>query len=390
MCKEIMSYDDIRPYQDHEVNHYLHVLLNDEIFTQVLAFIFREENKIAEVRKMLSEIRSINELQMKFMYPLIKEWIIEKTTSGVTTSGLENLDRSQSYLFISNHRDIILDSAILNFIIAKAGMNTTEVAVGNNLLIFDWIEHALKLNRCFIVKRNLPARELLMASKQLSQYIRGSITRNNDSVWIAQKEGRTKDGNDQTQQALLKMLNLSNEADLIQGFRELKIVPLSISYEREPCGISKVEEIYKREHESYIKRPEDDFKSMAYGLLKPKGRVHFAFGMPIDEQLNTLVNPDNLSDTIQRLAEHIDSCIYRNYKLWPNNYLAADLLSGSDQHNDLIDSFTREKFRELLDDLVITIGGGDPDCQKRLFLQMYANPYLNARRVGEPAEKTNK
>lgn len=390
MCKEIMSYDDIRPYQDHEVNHYLHVLLNDEIFTQVLAFIFREENKIAEVRKMLSEIRSINELQMKFMYPLIKEWIIEKTTSGVTYSGLENLDHSQSYLFISNHRDIILDSAILNFIIAKAGMNTTEVAVGNNLLIFDWIEHALKLNRCFIVKRNLPARELLMASKQLSQYIRGSISRNNDSVWIAQKEGRTKDGNDQTQQALLKMLNLSNESDLIQGFRELKIVPLSISYEREPCGISKVEEIYKREHESYIKKPEDDFKSMAYGLLKPKGRVHFAFGMPIDEQLNTLVNPDNLSDTIQRLAEHIDSCIYRNYKLWPNNYLAADLLAGNDQHNELIDNSTREKFRELLDDLVVTIGEGDPDCQKRLFLQMYANPYLNARRAGNTAEKANK
>jgi len=376
-----MSYDDIRPYQDHEVNHYLHVLLNDDVFKQVLFYIFQDENKISEISKMLSGIRSINELQMKFMYPLIKEWIIEKTTSGVTSSGLENLDKSQSYLFISNHRDIILDSAILNFIIANAGMNTTEVAVGNNLLIFDWIEHALKLNRCFIVKRNLPARELLTASKQLSRYVRESITRNNDSVWIAQKEGRTKDGNDQTQQALLKMLNLSNEKDLPDGFRELKIVPLSISYEREPCGISKVEEIYKREHECFVKRPEDDFKSMAYGLLKPKGRVHFAFGKPIEEQLDKLVNPDNLNETIQRLADHIDSCIYRNYKLWPNNYLAADLLAGNDLHKDLIDNSTREKFSELLDDLVITIGGGDAACQRRLFLQMYANPFLNAERT---------
>ncbi|MGV8095641.1 MAG: 1-acyl-sn-glycerol-3-phosphate acyltransferase [Mangrovibacterium sp.] len=376
-----MSYDDIRPYQDHEANHYLHVLLNDEVFMQVLSFIFQEEGKIKEIRKLLSEIRSINELQMKFMYPLIKEWIIEKTTSGVTYSGLENLDKSQSYLFISNHRDIILDSAILNFIIAKVGMNTTEVAVGNNLLIFDWIEHALKLNRCFIVKRNLPARELLTASKQLSQYIRESITRNNDSVWIAQKEGRTKDGNDQTQQALLKMLNLSNEGSLIDGFRELKIVPLSISYEREPCGISKVEEIYKREHESYVKTPADDFKSMAFGLLKPKGRVHFAFGKPLDEQLGGIVNNDNLSETIQRVAEHIDACIYRNYRLWPNNYLAADLLSGNNRHADLIDNSTREKFNELLDDLVKTIGGGDPNCQRRLFLQMYANPFLNAERI---------
>ncbi len=376
-----MSYDDIRPYQDHEVNHYLHVLLNDEVFKQVLFYIFQDENKINEISKMLSEIRSINELQMKFMYPLIKEWIIEKTTSGVTSSGFENLDKSQSYLFISNHRDIILDSAILNFIIANAGMNTTEVAVGNNLLIFDWIEHALKLNRCFIVKRNLPARELLTASKQLSQYIRESITMNNDSVWIAQKEGRTKDGNDQTQQALLKMLNLSNEKNLLDGFRELKIVPLSISYEREPCGISKVEEIYKREHECFVKRPEDDFKSMAYGLLKPKGRVHFAFGKPIDSLLDGLIQSDNINEVLPRLSEHIDNCIYRNYKLWPNNYLAADLLAGTNKYVDLVDEATRNKFSELLDDLVKTIGGGDPECQRRLFLQMYANPLLNAERT---------
>lgn len=377
-----MSYDDIRPYQDHEVNHYLHVLLNDEVFAQVLAFIFQGEKKIKEIRELLSGIRSINELQMKFMYPLIKEWIIEKTTSGVSYSGLENLDKSKSYLFFSNHRDIILDSAILNFIIAKAGMNTTEVAVGNNLLIFDWIEHALKLNRCFIVKRNLPARELLPASRQLSQYIRESITRNHDSVWIAQREGRTKDGNDQTQQALLKMLNLSNEGNPVDGFRELKIVPLSISYEREPCGISKVEEIYKREHESYVKTPADDFKSMAFGLLKPKGRVHFAFGKPIDRQLDDLFNTDNVNEGIQRLAEYIDACIYRNYKLWPNNYLAADLLAGSNRHGELVEDSTREKFYELLDDLVKTIGGGDPVCQKRLFLRMYANPFLNAERIG--------
>jgi len=376
-----MSYDDIRPYQDHEVNHYLHVLLKDEIFMQVLSFIFKDEDKVNEACEVLSGIQSINELQMKFMYPLIKEWIIDKTTSGVSYSGLENLDKSQSYLFFSNHRDIILDSAILNFIIANAGMNTTEVAVGNNLLIFDWIEHALKLNRCFIVKRNLPARELLTASKQLSQYIRESITKNNDSVWIAQREGRTKDGNDQTQQALLKMLNLSNEGSLINGFRELKIVPLAISYEREPCGISKVEEIYKREHESYVKKPEDDFKSMAFGLLKPKGRVHFAFGEPLDAQLDDIIRSDNANEAIQQLAEYIDACIYRNYKLWPNNYLAADLLAGENRHGDRVDEATRNKFAELLEDLVKTIGSGDPDCQKRLFLQMYANPLLNAERA---------
>lgn len=378
-----MSYDDIRPYQDHEVNHYIQVLLNDEIFRQVLFFIFKEEDQVRKVRELLSGVDSINELQMKFMYPLIKEWIINTTTSGVTYSGMENLDKSQSYLFFSNHRDIILDSAILNFIIANAGMNTTEVAVGNNLLIFDWIEHALKLNRCFIVKRSLPARELLLASKQLSCYIRESVTRNNDSVWIAQREGRTKDGNDQTQQALLKMLNLSNEISLAEGFRELKIVPLSISYEREPCGISKVEEIYKREHEGFAKTPEDDFKSMAFGLTRPKGRVHFAFGKPIDDGLDDLICENNLNETIARLAEYIDHCIYRNYKLWPNNFLAADLLAGENRYGELIDGPARDKFMELLYDLVKTIGGGDAECQRRMFLQMYANPLLNAERAGK-------
>lgn len=379
--REIMNYDDIRPYEDHEVNHYINVLLKDDVFQQVLYFIFQDEKKVKGVCQLLSEIRSINELQMKFMYPLIKEWIIDKTTSGITWSGLDNLDKTKSYLFISNHRDIILDSAILNYIIVNAGMNTTEIAIGNNLLIYDWILHAVKLNRAFVVKRNLPARELLLASKNLSSYIRKTITKDNMSVWIAQREGRTKDGFDQTQQALLKMLNLSNKADFESGFRELQIVPLSISYEREPCGISKVEEIYKRERDGFVKTQEDDLKSMAFGLTRPKGRVHFAFGKPIDAQLDKFGKAENLAEGIQQLADHIDTCIYRNYKLWPNNYLAADLLTDSNLHADKVDDAVRDKFSELLDDLVKTIGEGDANCQKRLFMQMYANPLLNAEKI---------
>lgn len=376
-----MSYDDIRPYEDHEIGQYMKVLLEDEIFQEVLFFIFQDENKIAEAKKMLTGIQSINDLQMKFMYPLVKEWIIDRTTSGITWSGVEKLDSSKSYLFISNHRDIILDSVILNYIIVNAGMNTTEVAIGDNLLIYDWILHAVKMNRAFVVKRNLPPRELLIASKKLSSYIRKTITRDNMSVWIAQREGRTKDGFDQTQQALLKMINLSNENGFAEGFRELRIVPLSISYEREPCGISKVEEIYKREHEGYVKTQADDLKSMAFGLTRPKGRVHFAFGEPIDPQLDEFEKVSNNGESFQKLAEYIDECIYRNYKLWPNNYLAADLLADSGNYKDRVDEATREKFHELLGDLVKTIGSGDANCQKHMFMQMYANPLLNAEKV---------
>ena len=383
-----MSYEDIRPYQDHEVNRYIHELLKDDVFLQVLFFIYKDGDKVDKARHVLSGIQSVNELQVKFMYPLIKDWIIERSTSGVSYSGLENLDKSQSYLFISNHRDIILDAAILNYIVFSAGMNTTEIAIGNNLLIYDWILHTVKLNRAFVVKRNLPVRELLVASKTLSGYMRRTVTKDNMSVWIAQREGRTKDGHDQTQQSLLKMLNLSNEDDFVKGFRELQIVPLSISYEREPCGISKVEEIYKREHEGFVKTQTDDLKSMAFGLLKPKGRVHFAFGKPVNEKLEEFAKTDNINESIQLLGEYIDACIYRNYKLWPNNYLAADLLSNSNKYANKVDHSTREKFSELLDDLVKTIGEGDPDCQKRLFLQMYANPLFNAEKIkpGIPAK----
>jgi len=379
--RDMMCFDDIRPYEDQEVNHYINVLLKDDLFRQVLFFIFNDEQKVKEISAVLAGVKTKHELQMKFMYPLIEDWIIKRTTSGVTYSGIENLDKSQSYLFISNHRDIILDSAILNYIVVQAGMNTTEVAIGNNLLIYDWIQHIVKLNGAFVVKRNLPARELLTASKNLSAYIRKTITEDNMSVWIAQREGRTKDGCDQTQQALLKMLNLSNSGDFVSGFRELKIVPLSISYEREPCGISKVEEIYKKEHEGFVKTQEDDLKSMAYGLTRPKGRVHFAFGKPIDAQLERIAQLENPQECIQKLADHIDACIYKNYKLWPYNYLAADMLGDCRKHNGDIDAATREKFAELLEDLVKTIGGGDAECQKRMFMKMYANPLINAENV---------
>ncbi len=376
-----MNFDDIRPYVDQEVNHYVNVLLKDEIFQQVLMFIFQDEEKLASVKQMLSGIQTTEQLQMGFMYPLVKEWIIDRTTSGVSWSGLDKLDKNGSYLFISNHRDIILDSAILNYIIVTAGMNTTEVAIGNNLLIYDWIVHAVKLNRAFVVKRNLPARELLLASKTLSQYIREAITKRNRSVWIAQREGRTKNGFDQTQQALLKMFNLSNENGFTEGFRELKIVPLSISYEREPCGISKVEEIYKRESEGFEKTQEDDLKSMAFGLTRPKGRVHFTFGKPIDAPLNDFALEENPNERIQKLAEYIDERIYHNYKLWPNNYLAADIKANTNLHSDKINQATREKFDELLGDLVKTIGSGDPKRQQELFVEMYANPVLNAEKT---------
>jgi hypothetical protein len=268
----------------------------------------------------------------------------------------------------------------MNYLIVLEGMNTTEIAIGNNLLIEKWIEYTVKLNRAFVVRRNLPVRELLLASKKLSDYIRRDVTDKNTSVWIAQREGRTKDGFDKTQQALLKMLNLSNINDFTQGFKELRIVPLSISYEIEPCGISKIAELYKKKTEGFEKTQEDDLRSMGEGLVRPKGRVHFAFGTPITSQIDIIAGEETISAQIEKLAEHLDEQIYSNFKLWPNNYIAEDLLLNTKINSEHYTPEQYSKFSEMVDEAVSLISG-DAEIVRSMFLQMYVNPLLNKRKA---------
>ena len=374
-----INFDDIRPFDDSEVNHYLGLLLQDESFQHILQFIFKDQARIDHIKSLLSNVHTIKDLQLKFVYQVVEDLILKKSTDGLTSSGLEKLDKNTSYLFISNHRDIILDSALMNYLIVLEGMNTTEVAIGNNLLIEKWIEYTVKLNRAFVVRRNLPVRELLMASKKLSEYIRRDITRKNTSVWIAQREGRTKDGNDKTQQALLKMLNLSNIKEVGEGFKELRIVPLSISYEIEPCGISKVAELYKKQTEGFEKTQEDDLRSMGEGLVRPKGRVHFGFGEPITSQIDLIDKEEPISNQIEKLAEIIDDKIYSSFKLWPNNYIAEDILNNTSNNLDQYTAEQFDRFAAMLDEAVVTIPG-DKEIIRSMFLQMYVNPLINKRK----------
>lgn len=375
-----INFDDIRPFNDSEVNHYLKLLIADEHFEHILQFIFQDQSKIEEAKLMLSNIHTIKDLQLKFVYQLVNDLILKKSTDGLTSSGLEKLDKHTSYLFISNHRDIILDSAIMNYLIVLEGMNTTEIAIGNNLLIAKWIEYAVKLNRTFVVRRNLPVREMLMASKKLSEYIRRDITRKNTSVWIAQREGRTKDGNDKTQQALLKMLNLSNIKEFGEGFKELKIVPLSISYEIEPCGLSKVDELYRKQTEGFEKTQEDDLRSMGHGLVRPKGHVHFAFGEPITSQIDLICKEETISSQIEKLADYLDQQIYCNFKLWPNNYIAEDILNNTSNNSNQYTPEQFNRFDSMVAEAVETIPG-DKEIIRGMFLQMYVNPLINSRKA---------
>lgn len=374
-----INFDDIRPFNDSEVDKYIQLLLKDAYFMHILDNIYKSPEKINQVKSVLLKIHTIRDLQHTFVYKLIEDLILNPSVDSLTSSGLDKLDKSKSYLFISNHRDIILDSALLNYLIVYKGMNTTEVAIGNNLLIENWIEYAVKLNRAFVVRRNLPARELLMASKKLSEYIRRDISSKNTSVWIAQREGRTKDGYDKTQTSLLKMLNLSNINEFAEGFKELQIVPLSISYEIEPCGISKVDELYKRKTEGFEKTSKDDLRSMGHGLVNPKGRVHFAFGEPLQGQIDEFAKETTFSDQIEKLGEHIDQQIYLNFKLWPNNYIAEDLLNNSTANSYQYTEDQYQKFCQMLNKAMNEISG-EKDIIRTMFLNMYVNPLVNKRK----------
>jgi hypothetical protein len=255
-------------------------------------------------------------------------------------------------------------------------MNTTQIAIGNNLLLYEWIEHAVKLNRAFIIKRNLPPRELLQSSRVVSHFIRKSIIEDNLSVWIAQREGRTKNGFDKTQESVLKMIDMSNTKSFTEGFNELNIVPVSISYEIEPCGLAKMKELIKMEHYGEKKTNKDDLKSMSMGIFNPKGRMRFSFGLPIQVPAGTAASKEQKNQQIKELAGIIDRQIYSNYKLWPNNYIAYDMLMPEAKFQDKYSAHEKRNFKQMIEQAMIHIDFPITDIQER-FLKLYANPVIN-------------
>lgn len=375
------NFDDIRPYTDQEVKQKIKLMVKDPAFDRVLIHLFKSRPKVEMVKLQLRTVREIRQLQGTFIYDLLS-WIINKTSDGLTCTGLENLDKTKPYLFISNHRDIILDAALLNMLIFDKGMNTTQVAIGNNLLLYEWIEHAVKLNRAFIIKRNLPPRELLESSKKVSHFIRKSIVEDNLSVWIAQREGRTKNGFDKTQESVLKMLNMSNAKSFTDGFNELNIVPVAISYEIEPCGLAKMKELIKKEHYGQKKTNKDDLKSMSMGIFNPKGRLRFSFGTPIEFRPSEADEKGQKNQQIKELADIIDSQIYANYKLWPNNYIAYDMLMPEPRFQNKYTSHEKKIFKLMIEQAMIHIDFPITDIQER-FLKLYANPVINKLKATE-------
>jgi len=341
-------------------------------------FLFSQLARIdrAKIIELLAGIATRDEFQSRFFGPVVQR-IIAGTTDGVSVSGLEHLDKNTSYLFITNHRDIILDSAILNTLLRENGCHYCEAAIGSNLLINEWVMDLVKLDSCFVIERGLPVRDMISSANLRSGYIRDVIHENRDSVWIAQKEGRTKNGDDRTQHSLLKMFRMSGPKEFVDNFKELRVVPVAISYEWEPCDDLKTDELYQRRMGEYVKTPAADMFSMQQGLSGYKGRVNFAICRPIDESvLRELDHHNNNGDRIAELATHIDSEIHANFKLWPNNYIAYDLLHDSKQFSTEYTSEEWEHFVEVMTRKLDRLSGNRAELNN-IFLEMYANPVKN-------------
>jgi hypothetical protein len=372
----MIEFEEIRPYTDEEYPMAIQQLANDKKFIAVIEKLYPQPGVKEAVLQKMVQMKSISDFQNEIVYPLVVK--IEKgSTDGLFYKAMDQFHPEENYLFISNHRDIILDSAFLNSVMHTHGFRKTEIAIGDNLLIYDWIKVLVRLNRSFIVKRNLGMREQLMASKELSAYIRYAIKEKKESIWLAQREGRSKNGNDQTHPALLKMLNMSNRASIIEGFRELNIVPMAISYEIEPCGIAKVEELLNKKHNpNFSKTQQDDLNSMANGVMSPKGRVQVAFGNPLNIRLDEITKGKKDSEIIETIADYINRRIYFNYKLWPNNYIAYDLLNNTQKYSAQYTEDQKQGFVARMEAEIAKLTF-DQQESREYYLAMYANPVVN-------------
>lgn len=376
------EYDDIRPYYDSEVPEVIERLIKNDDFLKFALQLFPDLSR-EKIEASLSQVKTVDDFQSMFIVPLADN-IIKNTTKGISIEGLDKLDKNESYLFISDHRDIILDSALLNILLYRNNFSTTEIAIGSNLLIQPWISDLVKLNKSFVVKRNASVRDMLVNSNQLSSYIGYALNSKKSSVWIAQREGRTKDGDDRTQQSLLKMLQMSGSKTFSEHFKALRIVPVAISYEYEPCDALKSRELFLKETEvGYKKTPKDDLLSMLKGMINEKGRVHFRVGKPISEMLDVIEEMDDSRDKFKALAELIDYKIHKNFKLWPDNYIAFDILNHTDEYQDHYTDEEKDLFLKHMDKKLGTVDG-DRERLKEIFFEIYANPVKNQIELTKP------
>ena len=375
-------YDDIRPFDPEELPAAFERLLSDAQFQQVLGYLYPGVPLEAVKTKMMA-CKTNLEFQLAFCYGFLKD-LMAKASKGFDMN-VEAVDVTKRYTFVSNHRDIVLDSALLDVLLYDAGFNTTcEIAIGDNLLSLPWVKDLVRLNKSFIVQRSLSPREFLMASQKMAEYMHYVVGEKNDNIWIAQREGRAKDSNDRTQPSILKMMAMGGEGSPVDRLRQLHIVPLAISYEYDPCDFMKAAEFQlRRDVPGWKKTALDDVNSMRTGIMGYKGEVHYHCAPCIDGFLDNLSPDIPKTKVFDVIAEHIDKEIFRNYRLYPSNYIALDMLEGNEAHAGRYTADDKAAFEKYLQGQIarIDIPNKDEAFLRERMLTMYANPARNSLAV---------
>lgn len=387
---DINDFESIRPYNDSEVAQAIELLSRNERFFEMMSWVYPSLDR-EDIIEMLSEIRTVDDFQQNISGPAFKV-VTQMTTSGLTFSQIDRIEPDKAYLFLSNHRDIILDSALLNVTLMEKNFKTTQIAIGDNLLRHPMIKNIVRLNKNFIVNRDVNPKEMLLHSRRLSNYIHKTIVQDKISIWIAHREGRSKDGDDRTASGLLKMLCMEGEAENLEDrLKALNILPMSVSYEYDPCDIFKVNELLVTKTQgNYQKEEGEDYRSMLKGLTGHKGRVHISVGSVLDEEIEEMREIPNKNDKIRFLTQKVDAQMHAIYKLFPSNYIAYDLLHGTREYSDQYSNLEKFAFRNYIRGRVLKffiarkkIGSQDGMRKqvRELFYQMYANPVINRKEV---------
>ena len=369
----VNDFDDIRPYYEEEIPAAMQRLTDSDAFPLLASYVYPGV-PLEEVRQRVRGFKTVREFQSDTMYK-VNEQVIERSMTAFSGSGLEHLDPHKHYLYVSNHRDIMLDASLLQYFLLKNGFDTSEITFGANLMTSPTVIDIGKSNKMFRVERpGGDIKAFYRASLHLSEYIRYVIKEKGQSVWIAQRNGRTKDGRDATDQGIIKMFCMSEQRDKIKALAELNIVPIAVSYEWEPCDILKVLELYQSQYTRYVKKPGEDLNSILTGILQPKGRVHFELTEPLTaEELSAFEGMTN-NEYHKEVARLIDKKINKAYRLWPNNYIAHDLLYGNTRYRSM---YTDEDYNAFIAHMAV-VERYEDTCDieqlKELFLSIYANP----------------
>jgi len=369
------KFDDIRPYYEDEIPAAMKRISESGSFPLLASYVYPNE-PIEDVRKRIASFKTIREFQTETMR-LVNERVIEQSITNFTCSGIERLSPDKVYLYVSNHRDIMLDSSLLQYFLVMNGFDTTEITFGANLMMNPLVIDIGKSNKMFKVERpGGSIKEFYKSSLHLSEYIRYVITEKKQSVWIAQRNGRTKNGIDATDQGIIKMFCMSESSNKIKALAELNIVPVSVSYEWESCDILKALELYQSQYAKYVKKPGEDLNSILTGILQPKGNVHFELCEPISvAELGSFENLTN-NEYHKAVADLLDRRINTAYRLYPNNYIAHDIRYGNSKYSSLYTKEQRDQFVEYMTKLE-RFDTCDLEQLKDIFLGIYSNPIDN-------------